>query len=172
MRYLGLLLLLSGCAGRLVDWGKDRFDQGTKKQVSDVSYWVKNVHMYDSMHTSMLCTCVWISSHVRAAHDQLTGTHTVGEQYTFYLIADFPEGHKMTDTGSVWNCVLQVAGHQYTNPIVEEVELDASYQFLFKKWLNRFVSVYQITFACIDAGSAPVLQMHTYDRTIQVQWET
>jgi hypothetical protein len=159
---IGFLLVLPGC-GRIIDWGRSNFYQGTDVDaaVAEVAPLIRSVTIYDQLETKAIFDAVWLNDTVRHAYASL---HTMRQGkneekmqavlrrqleennhfITFYLLSTHEV--KLGVPESQWSLFLQVNGKDYYPSELKEIELPYEYQVFFGKRWNRFKVPYVVRF--------------------------
>ena len=87
---LPILLLLSGCGKRFVNWGKETFNQAdevsVKSSIDVARKYVKTVRLYDEFTTLGIFDVLWLSDDVRRAYTQLYTTKRGLDEQTYQSI--------------------------------------------------------------------------------------
>ena len=161
-----MLLMFSGC-GKIIDWGKKSFNQGTDVDFSTdlVRRYLRSVSVYDQLTTSAKFDVLWLGDEVRTEYAKLHA-RTYGktdEQYqallrrqleenkhfiTFYVLSLYE--NSLGDPESEWRLFLRVNDKNFAPTEIKVVELVPEYQTFFGKHLNRFRVPYRVMFDAKD----------------------
>ena len=169
------LLVLPGCVGRLVDWGKEKVDQGTniKENVKVARKYIRSDRIYDQFTLVGAFDSLWLSDDVRAMYAQLYALkHGKIEEATklslrrqleennhfisFYVlsVSDVEIGEKDSD----WALFLKINENNFVPIELKKVDLCPEYELIFGKKLNRFKTAYIVRFNAKDIENAPLMQ--------------
>ena len=181
--FLGLLLLvLPGCR-RLVNWGKETFNQGTDIELSTeaAERYMRSAHVYDQLRTAAIFDALWLSDELRTAY---ANTHSAWqgrgeEQQTAFLRRQLAENSRyisffvlslhqvsLTKQDPTWSLFLKIDDEQFVPVELKETELDAIYKkFLGKRW-TRFKVPYLVKFDAIDVDEKPLITPQTRTLTL------
>lgn len=170
---VGALLTLPGC-GRIIDWGKEQFNQGQEvdeinKRVKD---YIRSIKVYDQFTTRGIFDAIWMSDEVRTAYADLyafrqgkSDEHTktfLRRQLeenkhfiSFYVLSlyEVPLG----EANSEWNLILKVNDTEYVPVEVKKIELPHEYRIFFGDRYTRFKEPYIVKFNAKDVDDKVIL---------------
>jgi hypothetical protein len=200
MGLLALTLVISGC-GRIVDWSKKTFNQGTliPLTVHEVDAYVRSASVYELFTTQGLFDVLWLSEPVRRIYlDLLVSKHgkpaaereamwleqrkEMERFISFYIVGYIPQTHgvNIDDVASPWAVQLHINGSIYHPVSSTVVDLNPEYIFLLRKIWSRFKTVYLVTFDAHDRVGNQLMQpttnsmelmLRTEDRWTAVRWD-
>ncbi len=191
-----MILSLPGC-GRLVDWGKQTFNQG--QEVDEINNRIKNyirsIKVYDQFTTRGIFDAIWLSDEARIAYSDLyafrqgkSDEHTktfLRRQLeenkhfiSFYVLSlyEVPLG----DSNAEWNLILKVDEKEYGPVEVKKVELPHEYRIFFGDKFTRFKEPYIVKFGAKDVDDKIIITPETkklellfraVDRRVVLCWE-
>jgi len=192
----GLLAVLPGC-GRLIDWGKEIFNQG--QEVDEINKRVKNyirsIKVYDQFTTRGIFDVIWMSDEVRTAYADLyafrqgkSDEHTKAfmrrqleenkHTISFYVLSlyEVPLG----EANSEWNLILKVNEAEFGPIEVKKIELPHEYRIFFgPDHYTRFKEPYIVKFNAKDVDDNLIIGPNTktlellfraVDRRVVVCW--
>lgn len=191
------LLFLSGCGGRIVDWGKQNFYQGEEgpdytDRIKDL---VQSKTIYDQLSTAAMFDVLWLDDEVRTLYADMHSARLgkTPEQYKMFLRRQLEENnhfitfyvlslYKVPLNGSdtPWSLQLQVGDNHYTPIEIKQIELNPEYVYIFGDKLTKFKTPYQVKFGARNADDQPILHegikdiaLHvtTIDRGATFNWE-
>lgn len=177
-----VLVSLAGC-GRIVDWTKDKFDQGTefKTNLSDAKKQVRSVTAYDQLETAAMFDALWLSDDVRTSYVRLfIDRRGKGEeQYktilrrqleennfvlAFYVLS--PYEISLSDADADWMTFVRIGDKQYVPVEVKVVDLAPEYRAIFDKNFTRFKQAYLVKFDARDSNDNPIVTPTTRSITM------
>lgn len=196
--YFALIALLSlpGC-GRIIDWGKQTFNQGQEvdeinKRVKD---YIRSIKVYDQFTTRGIFDAIWLSDEARTAYADLyafrqgkSDEHTktfLRRQLeenkhfiSFYVLSlyEVPLG----ESNSEWNLILKVNDAEYVPLEVKKIELPHEYRIFFGDKFTRFKEPYIVKFNAKDVDENFIitsqakkieLLFRAVDRRVVLCWE-
>lgn len=196
--FVTLILLLPGC-GRLVDWSKHHFDQGTSRDLPTrtVRKHVRHARVYDDFSTVGLFDVLWLSDDVRQAYvdayaskflkDAASKESFLRRQLaendhflSFYVMSYVPDNTlPLGDKGSLWSVLLKVGNKYYEPKNVQSVELNPEYMKFLEPVMTKFKTVYLVKFERKDTEGAAILssksrelgiEFRTLDKSTRVAW--
>lgn len=174
--YIAILVvvLLPGCGGNLVDWGKQTFEQSGKQKddVASIKTYVKQINMYDQLNTVGLFDALWLSDEVRRfyaeKYAQMTGKtdeeimimlrrlfKANSHNISFYVLT--PSDVVLAVKPVEWAIYLEVDGKKYQPTFVKKCELPSQYQVLFGKRCNPHKQPYEVKFDRHDVNGNDIL---------------
>jgi hypothetical protein len=191
-----MLLGLSGCAHRVVDWATDCFTQAEDFgfDVKRAEPYIQSMTVYDELATEGMFDVLWLSDSVRAVYTDLFGIRRGrNEEFKqaflrrqieenkhfiiFYVLS--PYEFKVGDNKSKW-MVFVTIDDKIAQPIeVKTVDLDPEYQSIFGKRYSRFKEVYFVKFDAKDAEEKPILKedsqimqlvFRSLEKEVRLQW--
>lgn len=167
------ILCLAGC-GRIVDWTKEKFDQGTefKTNLSDAKKQVRSVTAYDQLETAAMFDALWLSDDVRTSYVRLfIDRRGKGEEHyktilrrqleennfvlAFYVLS--PYEIALNDADGDWMTFLRIGDKQYAPVEVKVVDLAPEYRAIFDKNFTRFKQAYLVKFDARNVDDAPII---------------
>lgn len=170
MKQLGLLfvlLVLCGCASRVIDWAKDTVQQGAA--LPDFSkpakVFLRSFAIYDQFETRAIFDVLWLADPVRIAYARLfaakNGLRDAQEQLfeskqlaqnealiSFYILSLYNIPLRQ-DEGD-WSLLLEIDGLRSSPREIKQIELSPEYVSFFGKNYSRFKVPYVVTFAARD----------------------
>lgn len=181
---LAVILLLPGCAGNLVDWGKQRFPQAKKNKETyqSVKCYAKQINLYDQLNTIGLFDALWLSDEVRSyyadTYARMSGKTqeetTVmlrrlfkanAHAISFYVLT--PTNVELTVKPLEWGLYLDVDGVMYQPTFVKRAELPFLYRTLFGRRFNPHKQPYEVKFDRHDVNGKDILD-HTVDHVMKL----
>lgn len=162
-----MILLLPGCNGRLMNWGKATFYQGCDividTTVADNA--IRSVSVYDQLTTRGHFDVLLLTDEVRKLYAHIF-TRKQGknrDQYNSFLRRQWEEnkhyvsfyvltsyGQPLGDLHSEWGVFLKVGDKEIAPSEVKSIDLSAEYRLLFGKRFNRFKVAYSVKFNRTD----------------------
>jgi hypothetical protein len=161
-----LLLLLPSC-GKLIDWGKERYNT-----VSYINYdrtlaqkYLRSIITYDQLTTEAYFDALWLSDEVRAAYVDLFVLKfgKTEEQQKIFLRRQYEENNHfisfyvlslyenpLGEPLSEWTPFLRIDEVNYQPIEIKVVDLSPEYIYLFGKKYNRFKVAYSVKFDAKD----------------------
>jgi len=193
----GILLLLSGCGGRIVDWGKQNFYQGEKgpDYTDRIKGLVQSKTVYNQLSTEGMFDVLWLNDEARTLYADMNSARLgkTPEQYKMFLRRQLEENnHYITfyvlslnrvplkDSDTQWTIQLEAGGNQYAPIEIKQIELAPEYEYIFGEKLTPFKTPYQVKFGALNADDQPILHegvkdiaLHfsTIDRGTTFNWE-
>lgn len=192
-----MLLGLTGCGCRIVDWTRDSFYQGARMQgktLADAQQYVRSVAVYDEFTTQALFDALWLSDVVRACsveqcvqrygksdeqHEQmLRRQFAEGEHFiVFYVLSlyEFP----LREKEAIWSIFLEIDGSFFAPVELKSVDLTPEYKQIFGKCISRFKVPYLVKFNACDINNKPlitedtkqiVLHFRSNEKEVVVSW--
>ncbi len=172
------IVLFSGC-GRIVDWAKESFYQGTElHNYSKVpSRFLRSVSVYDQFETVGAFDALWLSIPVRTSYAQLHACrHGMSLEHEkaflrrqleennhyidFYILSPYSKPLDAED--SLWSLFLEVNGCRYApRDKIKAVDLVREYKFFFGKKFNKFKVPYLARFVAVDHENNPLIDDDT-----------
>ncbi len=172
---LGILFLLPGCGGNIVDWADETFSQGkiNKDHEKTVKPFLKGIRLYDQLDTLAIFDAIWLSDTVRTAYAQvyakMTGKDEAGyiqflrrelsaNTYfvSFYVLSQ--KSIPLKDTPPLWVVHLEVDGKKYLPAEIKAVELAAEYVGFFGKRINNHKEPYEVRFDRKNSEGVDILE--------------
>jgi hypothetical protein len=172
---LGILLLLPGCGGNILDWADETFYQGKvhKDYEKAVKPFLKSVRLYDQFDTLAIFDGLWLSDSVRTAYAQVYAKmmgKSESEYVDFlrrelsantYFVSFYVLSMKsipLTEIPPLWAVHLEVNGKKYLPAEIKCVELSAEYASFFGKRMNNHKEAYEIRFDRKDVEGADIIE--------------
>ena len=172
---LGILFLLPGCGGNIVDWADETFYQGkiNKDHEKTVKPFLKGIRLYDQFDTLAIFDALWLSDTVRTAYAQVYAKMIGKDEegyidflrrelsantyfVSFYVLSS--KSIPLTDIPPLWVVHLEVDGKKYLPAEIKAVELAAEYLGFFGKRVNNHKEPYEIRFDRKDAEGTDILE--------------
>jgi hypothetical protein len=172
---LGILFLLPGCGGNIVDWADETFYQGkiNKDHEKTVKPFLKGIRLYDQFDTLAIFDAIWLSDTVRTAYAQVYAKMIGKDEdgyidflrrelsanayfVSFYVLS--LKSIPLTDIPPSWVVHLEVDGKKYLPAEIKAVELAAEYLGFFGKRVNNHKEPYEIRFDRKDAEGNDILE--------------
>ncbi len=170
-----LLLLLPGCGGNIVDWGKETFHQGSVYSTSQrevVNDYIRSLRMYDEFTTLGIFDVMWLSDEVRTVYAQVYATMLgkdddaqktflrrqlkANEHYiSFYVLST--QYVLLTAKPTTWAVYLEIDGKKYLPFEIKAVELPIEYTTFFGPLLTKHKHPYEIRFDRKDMNGTDLL---------------
>jgi hypothetical protein len=184
------LAILPNC-GRIIDWGKSNFNQGTNFDVTykHVAPFIKSVTMYDEMTTQAIFEVIWLADEVRTAYAQIYSFRLGKDEekknvflrrqleenshyISFYVLSSHEV--KLGDIDSKWSLFIDVDGASYLPLSIKKVELPHEYQLFFGSKWNRFKVPYLVRFSALDVDQHQIItpeskNLNLYVRSVSKQ---
>jgi hypothetical protein len=190
-----LLLVLPGC-GRVVDWAKGNFNQGTsfKKNTQISKAFIRSVTVYDQFTTSGMFDALYLSDQVRTLYAQLHARRygKSDEQYKIFLRRQLEENNHFISffiltpyeaplgkKDDKWAVFLNIDGDKFSPIELKTIELSPEFQFIFGKRFNRFKVAHIAKFDAntvedkllIDANTKNLaLYFRSTDKQAELKW--
>jgi len=160
------LFLLSGC-GRILDWGKEQFDQG-KNLNSDISVaksYIRSTRVYDQFTLVGAFDALWLSDEVRVNFADLHACkHGKSDEQkqvflrrqlaendhyiSFYVLS--PTNISLGEQHSEWQVFLRIDCKNYRPIEMKLVDLLPEYKYIFGDKFNKFKYAYLVLFDAKD----------------------
>jgi hypothetical protein len=172
---LGILFLLPGCGGNIVDWADETFYQGKMHNDYEkaVKPFLKGVRLYDQFDTLAIFDAIWLSDTVRTAYAQVYAKMIGMDEdgyidflrrelsanayfVSFYVLSQ--KSIPLTDIPPLWVVHLEIDGKKYLPAEIKAVELAAEYLGFFGKRVNNHKEPYEIRFDRKDAEGVDILE--------------
>lgn len=172
------LLILPGCGGRLIDWGKKTVDQGTniKENIKSARTYIRSNRVYNQFTLVGGFDSLWLADDVRTKYVELYALKNGKSKeatkiflrrqleennhfISFYVlsVSDVEIGEKDSD----WAIFLKIGENNFVPIELKKVELCSEYELIFGKKLNRFKTAYIVRFSAKDIEDAPLMQPTT-----------
>lgn len=172
---LGILFLLPGCGGNIVDWADETFYQGkmNKDHEKTVKPFLKGIRLYDQFDTLAIFDAIWLSDTVRTAYAQVYAKMIGKDENAYidflrrelsanaYFVSFYVLSLKsipLTDIPPSWVVHLEVDGKKYLPAEIKAVELAAEYLGFFGKRVNNHKEPYEIRFDRKDVEGNDILE--------------
>ena len=172
---LGILFLLPGCGGNIVDWADETFSQGriNKDHENTVKPFLRGIRLYDQFDTLAIFDAIWLSDTVRTAYAQVYAKMMGKDEEAYidflrrelsantYFVSFYVLSQKsipLTDLPPLWVVHLEVDGKKYLPAEIKAVELAAEYLGFFGKRVNNHKEPYEIRFDRKDAEGIDILE--------------
>ncbi len=172
---LGILFLLPGCGGNIVDWADETFSQGriNKDHENTVKPFLRGVRLYDQFDTLAIFDAIWLSDTVRTAYAQVYAKMMGKDEDAYidflrrelsantYFVSFYVLSQKsipLTDIPPSWVVHLEVDGKKYLPAEIKAVELAAEYLGFFGKRVNNHKEPYEIRFDRKDTEGIDILE--------------
>lgn len=171
---VALVILLPGCGGNVVDWGKKSFAQGGVYQDTHtlIQSYMRDVKVYDMFDTLGSFDVLWLSDEVRTLYTQLHATmfgktedsqgiflrrqlKANTQHLVFYVLAG--KNISLSKKPIVWAMYLDIDGKKYQPVEVKQTDLPVQYQMFFGKRLTSHKQAYEIKFDRNDTESLDIL---------------
>jgi hypothetical protein len=190
------ILLLSGCA-KLIDWGKQSFNQGTDldNNRAFVQQYMRAISVYDQLSTQARFAALWLNDAVRIKYAQLYArSHGSSQEpyqalvrrqldenkkfITFYVLSFYDIS--LGEPDSKWSLFLRINDTTLMPIDIKLTDLPPEYKFFFGKELTSFRNAYRIIFdakniedKCIlDASTQLIcLYFRSAHKQMVLQWE-
>ncbi|MCK5632460.1 hypothetical protein KAH94_01820 [bacterium] len=191
MRFVGILalflLMMPGCGGRIVDWGKQHVKQGNelKKDKTLAQNYIRSFRCYDQFTLLGAFDSIWLSDDVRLAYSDLYAMkHGKNEDQkkiflrrqleennhflSFYILtpADIILGEK----DSEWTVLLKIDDYTFVPTEFKTIDMAPEYKTIFGKNFNRFKVPYLIRFNAKDIENSSLVTPDT--QTISLLFRT
>jgi len=172
---LGILFLLPGCGGNIVDWADETFYQGKMHNDYEkaVKPFLKGIRLYDQFDTLAIFDAIWLSDTVRTAYAQVYAKMIGMDEdgyidflrrelsanayfVSFYVLSQ--KSIPLTDIPPLWVVHLEIDGKKYLPAEIKAVELAAEYIGFFGKRVNNHKEPYEIRFDRKDAEGFDILE--------------
>lgn len=193
-----LMVCLSGCGCRVVDWARDVFYQGDllPQRAKDVRACVKSVVAYDEFTTAAIFDALWLSDVVRTYYvdvcalkygkseeqreQNLRRQLAENEHFImFYVLSlyDMP----LKEKESIWSLFLEINGSFFAPIEIKSVELVPEYKKIFGKSYSRFKVPYLVKFNACDINNKPLitdetnhitLHFRSNEKEVMLHWAT
>lgn len=168
------VILLPGCGGNVIDWGKRTFVQAKKQK--DISKSAKNyakqINVYDQLNTVALFDVLWLSDHVRMFYADMyavmTGKNDEEKKVmlrrlfkansthiSFYVLV--PVSVVLAVKPIEWAVSIQVDDNKYQPVFIKKCEMPSQYQALFGNRYNAYKQAYEVKFDRYDANGNDIL---------------
>ncbi len=174
---LGLIVCLPGC-GRIIDWGKSNFYQGTNLEDNhkQVEPYLRSTTIYDELSTKARFEVLWLSDEVRTAFANLHSFRLGKDEdkqtaflrrqleenshyVSFYVLSTY--GVPLGDPDAKWCIFLGIDGTHYQPVSIKPIELPYEYQLFFGDLWNRFKVPYLVRFSAVDLNNNPIITDET-----------
>ena len=172
---LGILFLLPGCGGNIVDWADETFSQGkiNKDHENTVKPFLKGIRLYDQFDTLAIFDAIWLSDTVRTAYAQVYAKMMGKDEEAYidflrrelsantYFVSFYVLSQKsipLTDIPPLWVVHLEIDGKKYLPAEIKAVELAAEYLGFFGKRVNNHKEPYEIRFDRKDVEGNDILE--------------
>lgn len=172
---LGILFLLPGCGGNILDWADETFYQGKihKDYEKAVRPFLKSVRLYDQFDTLAIFDGLWLSDSVRTGYAQVYAKmmgKNEAEYVDFlrrelsantYFVSFYVLSMKsipLTEIPPLWAVHLEINGKKYLPAEIKCVELSAEYASFFGKRMNNHKEAYEIRFDRKDVEENDILE--------------
>lgn len=171
------LVLLPGC-GKIVDWGKETFNQKTSldTQRDAVKNYMHSVVSYDQLSTVAKFDVLWLSDEVRTAYaDLFTLKFGKTEEQrktflrrqleennhfiTFYVLSSYER--PLGDPTSDWVLFLNIGNRNFAPIEVKSADLSPEYIYFFGKKYNNFKQAYSVKFGATDIEDQSIISPST-----------
>ncbi len=181
-KILIFLFMLPGC-GRVVDWAKGNFNQGTTfEKNTDISKsFIRSISVYDQFTTCGIFDALYLSDEVRTLYTQLNvrrhGKNK--EQYKMFLRRQLEENNHFISffilssyeiplgkTDSKWSVFLQIGMHKFTPIELKAIELSPEYKSIFGNYFNRFKTAYIVKFDAKTVEDQPLINSDTKELSL------
>lgn len=197
MSFFCLILGLSGCSLRVVDWAQQCYTPAKEYQGinKDARAYVRSIAIYDEIATAGMFDALWLSDSVRAAYTDHYGArrgknaefkHTFLRRQieenkhfiSFYVLSSFD--NKLHDAKAQWMVYLVVDGVAVQPLEAKTVDLEPEYQAIFGDQYTRFKEAYLVKFDAKDADERPILTQNSkvvelvfrsLDKETSLRWE-
>ncbi len=169
-----IVMLLPGCGGNLVDWGKKTFVQSKKQKDSSdkIKSYVKQINLYDQLNTVGLFDALWLSDEVRRFYAEkyaaMTGktedeTMTMlrrlykanAHAISLYVLTPYDVVFAVKPVE--WGVYLEVDDKKYQPVFIKKCELPSQYKALFGTRFNAHKQPYEVKFDRHDANGVDLL---------------
>jgi len=193
--FIFLLGFLPGC-GRVIDWGKNNFDQGKElnKNISVARDHIKSIRVYDQFTVAGGFDALWLSDDARISYVDLYSLKRgkSSDQRKVFLRRQIEENNHFVsfyvlslkeivlgENDSNWTLFLKV-GDNFFNPTeIKTVDLSPEYKDIFGKKFSKFKDAYQVSFNAKDVednfivneGTDQIsLVFRSLDKEIELDW--
>jgi hypothetical protein len=152
---------------RIVDWGKDHFNQGIPldKEATFPKEHIRSIFIYDEFTTVGNFSVMWLSNTVRKAYADVysrTNNYSIerakeflknqlkmNEHYiSFYVLVDrtLLKNKILSDNNVEWKFALKIDNERYIPVEIDLVELAPEYTLFFGKYINLSKDAYILKF--------------------------
>src|SRR3989338_5812031 len=170
------LMVLPGCGGNILDWGKKTFEQGGKYQEHEeiISRYMRTVKIYDMWETLAIFDVLFLSDEVRKAYTQLHAKmfgktkesqavflrrqlKANMQHIVFYVLAG--KNISLSKRPIVWALYLDIDGQRYKPVEVKQIDVPVQYRMFFDKRFSNHKLAYEIKFDRINSEECDVLDL-------------
>ncbi len=175
---VGMLIFLSGCGGKVIDWTMSHFDQGdpVKECAVCVKPYIQTVRIYDQFTLTGAFTAMWLANTVRTEYAKLYAfmhgkNHAEEKAFlrrqlaenehfiVFYVLS--ADEMKLGEPDSPWSLFLKVRGEMYLPIEVKMIDLDQEYEQLFNGEFNKFQTAYRVKFNAKNDDGTNIVAVHS-----------
>lgn len=174
---ISFLFVLPGC-GRLVDWAKGNFNQGTTfdRNAQIGKKYIRSETVYDQFTTCGMFDALLLSDEVRTVFAELHARRygKSEAQYKSFLRRQLEENNHFISffiltsyeiplgkSDAKWAVFLQIDGNRFAPTELKAVELSPEFKSIFGKRFNRFKIAYMVKFDANTVEDKPLLASDT-----------